>query len=161
MLNLILTGRLSPLAKHQAQNELYFWVNVKADKCDSGIICDKLKPCFFPPIFTVDAFLFQWLISHSPWVMHLPHSTSKSTVVICLPWSRSPASPSLSVIDRLLHWWLATSQRAGAGTSLRKCPSTNAPPHLPQHPPPTPIYPSLHTFIHPSVRPHQPPTLQP
>lgn len=57
----------------------------------------------------------------------------------------------------LCHWSAATlmarhtpnhHQKTSAGTSLRKCPSTPPPQHLP----PTPIYPSLHTYIHPPLR---------
>lgn len=100
-------------------------------------------------------FLFHWLIFHSPWLMHLPHASSKSTVVICQPWSPSLAA-SHCVIDRLLYWWLATRP-----TTTRKPvqghPLENAhrphPPH--HHHSICRLLPSIRPYIlyiHPSLR---------
>lgn len=63
----------------------------------------------------------------------------------------------------LCHWLVTTlmarctpnhhhHQKTSAGTSFKKCPPTT---HL------LSILTCMHTFIHPSIHPHQPPTLQP
>lgn len=149
MLNSILTRRVSLLAKHQPQNEAFFWMNVKADRVSRGSFVINWSFCFFPPIFTRDAFLFQWLISRSPWLMHLPHSTSKSTVVICLPWSRSPASLSLC-------------HRSAASLMARHKPESqrgDISQKMPIHQPPCTfrnilrLLPSIHPCIHSSIPP--------
>lgn len=148
MFNSILTRRVSLLAE------------CKSWPCESGIICDKLKLLFFSP------HLYSWCIfisvtdlslslTHAPPPLHLQIHCSHLPAMIQVPGVPLTLSSIGCLIDG------SPQAREPARGHLSENAHPPAPLHLPQHPPPTPIYPSLQTFIHPSIRPHQPPTLQP
>lgn len=159
MLNSILTRRVSLLAKHQPQNEAFFWMNVKADRVSRGSFVINWSFCFFPHLYSWCIFIsvtdLSLSLTHAPPPLHLQIHCSHLPAMIQVPG----VPLTLSSIGCLIDGSPQAREQARGHLSENAHPPP--PLHLPQHPPPTPIYPSLHTFIHPSIRPHQPPTLQP
>ena len=98
MLILILTRRVSLLAKHQPQNEPYLWMNVKADRVSRGSFVINWSFCFSPP-----PHLYSWCIfisvtdlslslTHAPPPLHLQIHCSHLPAMIQVPGV--PLTPS-------------------------------------------------------------------
>lgn len=131
------------------------------------LVYDRLKGARSPStlfffFFLIPSWLLMRFYAFIDWSFALPDSCTPPPPELQIRCSHLAAVVQvpgvLSLIDRLLHWWLVTRPKPPPETQCRDIPLEKAPS---QHPPPTPIYPSLHIFIHPSICPHQPPTLQP